>query len=139
MPTLAIPCDWHIDLDPGFSRRVDGTDLVAWWKNGRTIYASVFKSSSAEAEEALNRMLEDRRAQVRQTFDRVEPGLIGHAYLMPEARGDYRYWGLNTWVTSRGCTVCVTFFFEDPEDVDWAVKTWQTLRQGQDTAKSSLN
>jgi hypothetical protein len=120
---------WTLELEPGFRRRLDGGDLVLW-KRQRTVYATVFAAGSAEAEEAIARMLADRRDQVRQQFERIEPGLVGHAYLLPERRGGYRYWGLNAWVNADRSVLCITFYFPELSDLPWALAAWHSVRSG---------
>lgn len=127
MPLRPIAGDWTIDLGDAFQRRVDGGDVM-FWLPPRTVYASVFGTNDVEAEEAIARMLEARPGTPVQTFDRVEPGLAGHAYLLPEGEGRDRYWGLNTWTAARRSVACVTFYFEDLDDLDWALDAWRTVR-----------
>jgi hypothetical protein len=121
--------DWSIELDDAFERRVDGGDVV-FWLRPRTVYATVYATQDVEAEEAIAKMLEGRPGAPVKTFDRAEPGLVGHAYLLPEGEGDGRYWGLNTWTAARGSVCCVTFYFEDLNDLHWAIRAWHTVRCG---------
>ena len=127
MPRRPITADWSIDLDDTFQRRVDGGDVM-FWLAPRTVYATVYATDDVSAEEAVTRMLEGRPGTPVQTFDRVEPGLAGHAYLLPEGEGRERYWGLNTWTAARGSVACVTFYFEQLDDLDWALGAWHTVR-----------
>ena len=127
MPRRPITSDWTIDLDAAYQRRVDGGDVM-FWLPPRTVYASVYATADVEAEEAITRMLAGRPGTPVQTFDRAEPGLAGHAYLLPEGEGKGRYWGLNTWTAARGSVACVTFYFEQLDDLDWALDTWHSVR-----------
>ena len=126
MPRRPITGDWTIDLDEAFRRRVDGGDVM-FWLRPRTVYATVYSTDDVEAEEAIARMLEGRPGTPVQSFDRVEPGLAGHAYLLPEGEGPERYWGLNTWTATRGSVVCVTFYFDELDDLPWALDVWHTV------------
>ena len=130
MPTLPIADHWHIDLDAGFHRRSEGGDVVLW-KGGRTVYTTLRQAGSAEAEEAIARMLDDRRQHVVQQFERIEPGLVGHAYLLPERNGGKKYWGLNTWLTAHRSVLCITFYFPDLADLPWALAAWQSVKAGE--------
>lgn len=127
MPRRPITHDWTIDLDESFQRRADGGDVM-FWLPPRTVYATVFATDDVEAEEAIARMLEGRPGDPVRTFDRLEPGLAGHAYLLPEGEGRGQYWGLNTWTAARGSVACVTIYFEDLDDLDWALRAWQSVR-----------
>ena len=127
MPRRPITGDWTIDLDDAFERRVDGGDVL-FWLRPRTVYATVFATDDVEAEEAITQLLAGRPGAPVQTFDRVEPGLAGHAYLLPEGEGRNRYWGLNTWTAARASVACVTFYFEQLDDLDWALAVWRTVR-----------
>jgi hypothetical protein len=124
-----ITQDWSIQLDASFERRTEGGDLVLW-DGGRTVYASVFETSNADAEAAIAALLKQRHETPVKTFDRVEPGLAGHAYLLPEHAGAQTYWGLNTWTAARGSVACVTFYFEHPDDLAWALAAWRSLHCG---------
>lgn len=128
MPRRPIANGWSIDLDDGFERRADGGDVM-FWLPPRTVYASVFATADVEAEAAIAKMLEGRPGEPVRTFDRLEPGLAGHAYLLAEGERPRQYWGLNTWTAARGSVACVTFYFEDLDDLDWALRAWQSVRR----------
>ena len=130
MATVEITGGWALELEDGFERRVQAGDLVLW-KGERTVHASVFGTSDAHVEDAIVTMIERRKETPVRTFDRVAPGLAGHAYLLPEAdEGDGDYWGLNTWTASKGTVACVTFYFEDMGDLTWALRAWESIRCG---------
>ena len=38
------------------------------------------------------------------------------------------YWGLNTWTAARGSVACVTIYFEELSDLDWAIGVWKSVR-----------
>jgi hypothetical protein len=88
----------------------------------------VFNTNNAEAEDAIERMLEGRPGIPVQLFDREEPGLAGHAYLLPECNVDRNYWGLNTWTAAKGSVACVTIYFDDFNDLNWAIALWKSVR-----------
>src|SRR5215218_8840320 len=127
MPRRAITNDWTIELDEAFQRRADAGEVM-FWLPPRTVYATVFATEDVEAEQAIGKMLEGRPGTPVQTFDRLEPGLAGHAYLLPEGEGKGKYWGLNTWTARRGAVACVTFYFENLDDLEWALRAWQTVK-----------
>ena len=127
MSRRAINHGWAIDLDDAFQRRVDGGDVM-FWLPPRTVYATVFATDDVEAEEAIARMLEGRPGEPVRTFDRLEPGHAGHAYLLPEGEAEGRYWGLNTWTAARGSVCCVTFYFDNLDDLHWAIRAWHSVR-----------
>jgi hypothetical protein len=130
--SVSVGDHWSIDLEPGFRRRRSegaGADLVLW-QGGRTVYTTLRQAGSAEAEEAIARMLDDRRQHVVRQFERIEPGLVGHAYLLPEQGGGKKYWGLNTWVTAHRSVLCITFYFPDLSDLPWALGAWNSVRSG---------
>lgn len=127
--TRALTSLWSIDLDDSFERRAGNGDLV-FWRPGRTVYASVYDTDNAEAEEAIGKMLEGRPGTPARTFDRAEPGVVGHAYLLPEGEGDGAYWGLNSWTAAKGSVACVTFYFDGLDDLRWALDAWQSVHCG---------
>ena len=128
MPQRPLTGAWTIDLDNAFQRRVDGNDVM-FWLPPRTVYATVYATADVDAEEAIAQMLQGRPGAPVRTFDRAEPGLAGHAYLLPEGEGRDRYWGLNTWTAARGSVACVTFYFDDLDDLDWAMHAWHSVRR----------
>lgn len=122
-----IGIDWSILVDPDFNRGIDDGDVVLW-KPGRTIHASVFNTNNVEADDAIEKMIEGRPGIPVQMFDREEPGLAGHAYLLPEGDTEHRYWGLNTWTASKGAVACVTLYFDDINELNWAITVWKSVR-----------
>lgn len=128
----AIGNDWSLVVSSDFVREVSEGDLVLRVP-GRTIYCSIFQTNNAEAEEAIQKMIEGRPGIPVQIFDREEPGLCGHAYLLPEGEKQARYWGLNTWTAARGSVCCVTIYFQALEDFNWAIAVWKSVRPGRDT------
>jgi hypothetical protein len=119
--------DWSIVTDDAFTRAIHGGDIILCAPR-RTIYCSVFHTNNAEAEEAIQKMIEGRPGIPVQSFDRQEAGLAGHAYLLPEEGKGTRYWGLNTWTAARGSVCCVTIYFHDFEDFNWAISVWKSVR-----------
>lgn len=122
-----IGTDWSILVDSEFVRQVTSGDVVLH-KDGRTVHASVFNTNNTEAEDAIEKMIEGRPGIPIQTFTREEPGLAGHAYLLPETDQDRNYWGLNTWTAAKGAVACVTIYFDDFEDLNWAITVWKSVR-----------
>jgi hypothetical protein len=122
--------DWTIELGTGFSRHAEHGDVVF---HGGTcsVYASVYQAPSAEAENAIAIMLQERETTPSEVFDRKDPPYSGRAYLIPEGEGNETYWGLNTWTADGKSLACVTFYFSDLDDLDWALKAWQSLSHGQ--------
>ena len=121
---------WSIVVDHQFDRWVDDGDVILW-QAGRTIYASVYATDGADAEEAIGMMIEGRPGIPVQMFDRSEPALAGHAYLLPESCAtDRRYWGLNTWTAVKGSVACVTIYFQHIDDLNWAIQVWKSVRPG---------
>ena len=130
MAVYPITSDWGIELESDdYERRTEEGDLLLW-KPGRAVYAAVYHTSDAQAEEAIARMLDGRPGVPKQTFDRAEPGLAGHAYLLPEEHGSHCYWGLNTWTAAKSSVACVTFYFDDADDLPWALAAWNSVRPG---------
>jgi hypothetical protein len=133
----SIGNEWSIVVDAAFTRQASGGDIVLHMP-GRTIYCSVFHTDNASAEDAIHRMIEGRPGIPVQIFDREEPGLAGHAYLLPEEGKGTLYWGLNTWTAARGSVCCVTIYFHNFEDFNWAIGVWKSARPGRES-KSRLN
>lgn len=124
-----VGSDWSILLDDQFVRTVVDGDVVFRMPR-RTIYCSIFRTNNAAADEAIQKMIEGRPGIPVQIFDRFEPGLCGHAYLLPEGSKDDKYWGLNSWTAARGSVCCVTIYFHDFEDFNWAIAIWKSVRPG---------
>jgi len=119
--------DWSLLLDRSFARKAISGDIM-FHQSSRTVYVSIFNTNNAAAEEAIERMIEGRPGIPVQMFDRDEAGIRGHAYLLPEGDKKNPYWGLNTWTASRGKLACVTIYFKDISDLDWAIGVWKSVR-----------
>jgi hypothetical protein len=137
MVKYSIGCDWSIMADEAFARRVADGDVILEMRS-RTIYCSIFNTNNIAAEEAIRKMIEGRPGIPVQIFDRAEAGIAGHAYLLPEGSNQSAYWGLNTWTAARGSVCCVTLYFHDLEDLNWAISVWKSVRPGRET-KGRLN
>ena len=131
MVKQSIGNEWSIWVNPEFTRQVESGDMILRMA-GRTIYCSVFNTSDTAAEEAIRKMIEGRPGIPVQIFDREEPGICGHAYLLPEGAGGQNYWGLNTWTAARGSVCCVTIYFHDFDDFNWAIGVWKSVRPGRE-------
>lgn len=127
MVMQSIGAGWSLLVAREFERRVHDGDVVLFMP-ARTIYASVYNTSGAEAEESIQKMIEGCPGIPVQLFDRDEPALAGHAYLLPETNPERGYWGLNTWTAARGSVACVTIYFEELSDLDWAIGVWKSVR-----------
>jgi hypothetical protein len=123
----SIGTEWSLLLEACFDRQATDGE-VRLWTPGRTIYASVFHTNNSEAEEAIEKMIEGRPGIPVQSFDRGEPDIVGHAYLLPEQSGTHNYWGLNTWTAVKGSVACVTIYFREIGELDWAVRVWKSVR-----------
>jgi hypothetical protein len=124
-------------VDAAFTRQATDGDVMLHM-SGRTIYCSVFHTDNTDAEQAIQKMIEGRPGIPVQIFDRDEPGIAGHAYLLPEESKERKYWGLNTWTAARGSVCCVTIYFHDFADFNWAIGVWKSVRRGRET-KMRLN
>lgn len=122
-----IGTNWSLLTERGFRRQICEGDVMLWIP-GRTIYAGVYNTNNSEAEEAIQKMIEGRPGVPVQMFDREEPALAGHAYLLPEGNKNHRFWGLNTWTAARGSVACVTIYFYVLNDLDWAIRVWKSVR-----------
>ena len=129
--------DWSIVVNKAFTRRVIDGDVVLSMCH-RTVYCSVFRTNDTDADEAIQKMIEGRPGIPVQIFDRQEPGIAGHAYLLPEVSKGAKYWGLNTWTAARGSLCCVTIYFHDFDDFNWAIGVWKSVRPGRER-KGELN
>ncbi|MDB5329682.1 MAG: hypothetical protein JWP03_833 [Phycisphaerales bacterium] len=133
----SIGTEWSLVLDKAFTRQVTDGDVLLSMP-GRTVYCSVFNTNNSAAEEAIAKMIEGRPGIPVQMFDREEPGICGHAYLLPEGEGNNKYWGLNTWTAARGSVCCTTIYFREIIELNWAIQVWKSVRPGRET-KVRLN
>jgi len=129
--------DWSLFIDRQFMRNAVDGDLI-FHDPTRTVHAAVFNTSDSDAEQAIEKMIEGRPGIPVQIFDRDEPGLRGHAYLLPEGDRHNPYWGLNTWTASAGTVACVTIYFRDLAELDWAISLWKSVRPLRET-KVAMN
>ncbi|HZL37401.1 MAG TPA: hypothetical protein VFC78_18935 [Tepidisphaeraceae bacterium] len=132
MLTHSIANDWSLVVEDEFVRKIIDGEVMLHMP-GRTIYCSVYQTNNATAEDAIQKMIEGRPGIPVQIFDREEPGLCGHGYLLPEIDNGNKYWGLNTWTAARGSVCCVTLYFQDFEDFNWAIGIWKSVRPRRDT------
>jgi len=123
-----ITPEWCLGLDETYNRRVENNKLVLWI-SGRTIVAVVFRYSDTVKREDLIARLKSKAAKGNlEIFDSQQGELLRFAYLQPEevAPGHTRL-ALYGFTASEATCVQTAFYLDDPADLDWAKKVWESL------------
>ncbi|MFH1445897.1 MAG: hypothetical protein ABIG43_00600 [Chloroflexota bacterium] len=123
-----ITPEWRLCLDETYNRRVENNKLVLWI-TGRTIVAVVFRYSDTVKKEELIAQLKNKASKGSlEVFESQQDELLRFAYLQPEevAPGHTRL-ALYGFTASEATCVQTAFYLDDPSDLDWAKKTWESL------------
>jgi hypothetical protein len=125
--------DVRVDLSGGWSLRIPGSFAESWedertwyaWDATRTVRFSCFSITNEDgtpqsAEEILGTYVD-----IKETFEHDEAGVIGRAYL---AHSMDEHWNLHGRTAVSGSLAVCTITIGSPDDRNWALETWRSLR-----------
>ncbi|HSP36627.1 MAG TPA: hypothetical protein VLR26_02615 [Frankiaceae bacterium] len=124
---------WSVELDDTFTGRlVDGDlQLVSPGPPVRTIWLALwYPPIEHDPEKLLDWVLAEVNPNPVERFEEVgaDEGELRYASWYPEEVDGRAQWALYGYVVRRGFYVQAAFFCDRPEDKDWAVATWRSLR-----------
>jgi hypothetical protein len=123
-----LNADWTYDVGAGFRGSVVRGDLHLTGSKRQVVFALFVRDPDDPAEE-LARLLTHAAAIPPERIDEIgEHGELRHAHWSAKRARDRTDWALEGYtVTARGL-VRSTFLFEDPEDLQWAIDGWRSVR-----------
>src|SRR5881628_3867215 len=123
-----IGSSWSLDLPDAFQRRLQDHQ-VQFYTPGRTVYAVAYPTRADTAEGALADFLQDHQVKPLETYSRREAGLVAEAFLLQETHPDTEraYLSLITWTATESSVACVTFYFEEEGELEWALNAWRSI------------
>ena len=126
--TYQITHEWRLSLDRTYNRRVKNNKLVLWI-SGRTIVAVVFLYSDTVKREGLIARLKSKASKGSlEVFESRQGELLRFAYLQPEeVTPDHTRLALYGFTAAEATCIQTAFYLDDPSDLDWAKKTWESL------------
>jgi hypothetical protein len=129
---------WSLDLDESFTGRLVDGDLQLFSPGppARTIWLAIWYPGPEHGPETLMQwVLAEVNPEPVERFEEIghgEDGLdeneLRYASWYPDEVDGRRQWALYGYVVRRGSYVQSAFFSETPEDKDWALRTWRSLR-----------
>lgn len=138
MPRRDVTADWSVELDDSFQGRVvDGSlQFVSVGPPVRTVWLAVWSPPSSEPAEANIAWAKKTAAASgvedsgMQEFE--EPGAdadeLRYARWYHETVDGRPRWALHAYTARRGDLVQAAFLSDSPDDRDWALSSWRSLR-----------
>lgn len=133
MPRRNLTAEWSIDLEESFEGRVVDGDLqlVSGGMPPRTLWVAIWNPPpELPVEEVLQTLAGDLNPDPVERFE--EPGSAPQerrlASWYPEEVEGRPQWGLYGYTVRPGCYVQLAVLVDSPEDRDWALTAWRSLR-----------
>jgi hypothetical protein len=123
-----ITNEWLIDLPDDFERRVDDQKLI-FWKTGMTIIIAVFRLPENTGKiELLNQIQKKIPQDALETLVSTKGEIVGLGYTQIEKlQEEKKRLSLVTFTASDTSCLQTAFYFDDPNDLDWAKSTWEGI------------
>ena len=127
--------DVRVDLTGGWSIRIPGAFAESWedertwyaWDATRTVRFSCVSITNEDGTPQTAEEILGAYVDIQETFDHEEEGVIGRAYL---AHSLDEHWNLHGRTAVSGSLAVCTITIGSPDDKDWALETWRSLRYG---------
>lgn len=122
---FALFADWSISIEEQMETTADG-DARALFTTGRTMWSEVLKTGESRAD-AIGRLAHMHTKQSLATFVEHDGGVSRIAFLQPQADAEKRASGLLAAVVIDGEHLLLGFYFDDPNDLAWALRMWRSV------------
>ncbi|HEV3168572.1 MAG TPA: hypothetical protein VGZ22_31490 [Isosphaeraceae bacterium] len=126
MASRRITADCEFELDDGFERRLEDGSLC-FSRPGQTVWVAVYDAGYVEPRMSVESFYDPSR-QPDRVWEREEPGLYGRASMLLEQGGEPRCWTLTALTASPLSIALFSFYFDDDDDLAWALDTWRSIR-----------
>ena len=122
-----ITAEWSIEVEDDFASRLEDGDLQLVVP-GRTIWLSVWAPEDEPIEVVAE--LREGSPDFAQRFEEYGPhGELRYATYYPEDDGSGgTQYSLHAYAIASGSFVQAAFLFDSPDDLDWALERWRSLR-----------
>jgi hypothetical protein len=135
LETEPLGGNWKIALDPDYERFEGEEGETVFSKEGRMVTLAVWDFEDESTDEICNNLLveiKEIQAQEKQPIELVtfDEGIVRRVGFFTEQLVQEHPWQILYGHTVVGGEVAQsTIYFQDPEDRDWALETWKTVRK----------
>lgn len=125
---IRVTKEWFIDISDDFERRIENQKLV-FWKTGITIIVAGYRLPASTGKlELLTQLQEKMPEDALETLVSTKGEIVGLGYTqIQKIENDNTRLALVTFTTSDSSCVQLAFYLDDPQDLDWAKRTWENI------------
>lgn len=121
--------EWSLQLAPFFKRRIEDGQLV-FWASSRTLWITAWDEKPGEsADQRMAWIKKEANPNPVERFEPAHPTLKRFAYLLMESDDEKgARWALYaTTVSPVGSHLWICFYFDEKNDLEWALSTWESI------------
>jgi hypothetical protein len=119
---------WNISLPSQFNRRVEDQDIVIW-KPGFTIYLAVWNNDkNLSHNDLFDEVIKDISIDAFDINFKNHENVKLFSYRLNENMGDQRVAALYCYAVSADDYVQSVMYFDNENDVEFAVKIWESFK-----------
>lgn len=125
---IRITSEWLIDLPDDFEKRVEDDKLV-FWTTGITIIIAAFTLPEGVGKlELLNQIQAKIPEDALEKLVSTKGEIVGLGYTqIQKIAGEKDRLSLVSFTASDTSCLQMAFYLDDPNDLDWAKKTWKEI------------
>jgi hypothetical protein len=125
---IRITSEWLIDLPDDFEKRVEDDKLV-FWTTGITIIIAAFTLPDGVGKlELLNQIQAKIPEDALEKLVSTKGEIVGLGYTqIQKIAGEKDRLSLVSFTASDTSCLQMAFYLDDPNDLDWAKKTWKEI------------
>lgn len=134
MVTHKLTANWLIDINNLFERKVEESRDLLYTTGDKSVRIAIWNEEGKSREvihAERNQVIENRDQTVSQTlrtFDLSDTEVARLGYMIAEADDDKSYTVIYGFSIIDGQVLEVVLYFDDEEDLDWAIGTWKSIR-----------
>lgn len=134
MVTHKLTANWLIDINNLFERKVEESRDLLYTTGDKSVRIAIWNEEGKSREvihAERNQVIENRDQTVSQTlrtFDFSDTEVARLGYMIAEADDDKSYTVIYGFSIIDGQVLEVVLYFDDEEDLDWAIGTWKSIR-----------
>ncbi|HZE96907.1 MAG TPA: DUF2185 domain-containing protein [Planctomycetota bacterium] len=131
-PVRRLTREWSLKLNSGFRQRIEDAALVLWAPN-RTIWITAWDAKKGESpDQRLAWIKRDANPTPVERYEPAHPSQKRFGYLLMEDDDPRNIrWGLYAFsVSPGGGHLQMAYYFDHRIDLDWALKTWESVEFG---------
>jgi hypothetical protein len=125
---IQVTKEWFIDITDDFEKRVENQKLI-FWRTGITVILAAFRLPETTGKlELLNQIQDKIPEDSLETFVSTKGEIVGLGYThIHKESGEKNRLALVTFTASDSSCLQSAFYLDKPDDLAWAIKTWENI------------